>query len=37
MPVVVERELAKDDHQTDKGAVVATRQMVPNTWHAAEG
>ena len=36
MPGVVERELAKDGHQTDKGAVAATRQMVPKAWHAAE-
>jgi ferritin-like metal-binding protein YciE len=36
MPGVVERELTKDGHQTDKGAVAATRQMVPKAWHAAE-
>src|SRR5215207_6096308 len=37
MPGVVERELAKDGHQTDPGAVAATRQVVPRAWHAAEG
>jgi ferritin-like metal-binding protein YciE len=36
MPGVVERELAKDGHQTRPGAVAATRQVVPNAWHAAE-
>ena len=36
MPGVVERELAKDGHQTNKGAVAATRQVVPRAWHAAE-
>ncbi|MDF2762880.1 MAG: hypothetical protein K0S83_1614, partial [Thermomicrobiales bacterium] len=35
MPGVVERELAKDGHQTNEGAVAATRQVVPNAWHAA--
>jgi len=33
---VVERELAKDGHQTNPGAVAATRQVVPRAWHAAE-
>src|SRR5215218_1988468 len=37
MPGVVERELAKDGHRTNKGAVAATRQVVPRAWHAAEG
>src|SRR5215207_4890918 len=37
MPGVVERELAKDGHQTNPGAVAATRQVVPRAWHAAEG
>ena len=37
MPGVVERELVKDGHQTNPGAVAATRQVVPNAWHAAEG
>src|SRR5215218_6514760 len=36
MPGVVERELVKDGHQTNPGAVAATRQVVPNAWHAAE-
>ena len=36
MPGVVERELVKDGHQTNEGAVAATRQVVPNAWHAAE-
>src|SRR5918999_5661094 len=36
MPGVVERELAKDGHQTNPGAVAATRQVVPSAWHAAE-
>jgi ferritin-like metal-binding protein YciE len=36
MPGVVERELVKDGHQTKPGAVAATRQVVPNAWHAAE-
>src|SRR5215207_8475109 len=33
---VVERELTKDGHQTQPGAVAATRQVVPRAWHAAE-
>jgi ferritin-like metal-binding protein YciE len=37
MPGVVERELAKDGHRTNPGAVAATRQVVPRAWHAAEG
>jgi ferritin-like metal-binding protein YciE len=37
MPGVVARELAKDGHQTNPGAVAATRQVVPSAWHAAEG
>jgi ferritin-like metal-binding protein YciE len=37
MPGVVERELVKDGHQTKPGAVAATRKVVPNAWHAAEG
>jgi ferritin-like metal-binding protein YciE len=36
MPEVVERELTKDGHQTQPGAVAATRQVVPRAWHAAE-
>ncbi len=36
MPGVVARELTKDGHQTQPGAVAATRQVVPNAWHAAE-
>ena len=36
MPGVVERELSKDGHQTQPGAVAATRQVVPRAWHAAE-
>jgi len=36
MPGVVERELAKDGHQTDPGAVAATREIVPRAWHIAE-
>jgi hypothetical protein len=36
MPGVVERELVKDGHQTKPGAVAATRQVMPNAWHAAE-
>ena len=36
MPGVVERELAKDGHQTQLGAVAATRQVVPRAWHDAE-
>ena len=36
MPGVVDRELVKDGHQTNPGAVAATRQVVPSAWHAAE-
>ena len=36
MPGVVERELAKDGHQTNPGAVAATREIVPRAWHIAE-
>jgi len=36
MPGVVERELAKDGHRTDKAAVAATNAMVGRAWHAAE-
>ena len=36
MPGVVERELAKDGHRTDKAAVAATNAMVGKAWHAAE-
>ena len=36
MPTVVERELAKDGHQTNPGAVAATREIVPRAWHTAE-
>jgi len=36
MPGVVERELAKDGHQTDKGAVGQTQSMVANAWKTAE-
>jgi len=36
MPGVVHRELVKDGHQTNEGAVAATRQVVPSAWHAAE-
>ena len=36
MPTVVERELAKDGHQTSPGAVAATREIVPRAWHTAE-
>ena len=35
MPGVVERELAKDGHRTDKAAVKATNAMVAKAWHAA--
>ena len=35
MPGVVERELAKDGHQTDGSAVAATRDMVAKAWHSA--
>jgi ferritin-like metal-binding protein YciE len=37
MPGVVHRELVKDGHQANEGAVAATRQVVPSAWHAAEG
>jgi ferritin-like metal-binding protein YciE len=37
MPGVVHRELVKDGHQANEAAVAATRQVVPNAWHAAEG
>ena len=37
MPGVVYRELVKDGHEANAGAVAATRQVVPNAWHAAEG
>jgi len=36
MPGVVHRELVKDGHQTNEGAVAATHQVVPSAWHAAE-
>jgi len=36
MPGVVERELVKDGHQTNPGAVAATREIVPRAWHIAE-
>jgi ferritin-like metal-binding protein YciE len=36
MPGVVERELAKDGHRTDKAAVAATNAMVAKAWRAAE-
>jgi ferritin-like metal-binding protein YciE len=36
MPGVVERELAKDGHQTDSSAVGQTHSMVANAWHTAE-
>jgi ferritin-like metal-binding protein YciE len=35
MPGVVERELAKDGHQTDKTAVGATRTAVAKAWSSA--
>lgn len=35
MPGVVERELAKDGHQTDGSAVAATREMVGRAWNSA--
>jgi ferritin-like metal-binding protein YciE len=35
MPGVVERELAKDGHKTDPGAVKATNAMVAKAWHSA--
>jgi hypothetical protein len=36
MPGVVERELAKDGHQTDAAAVGQTRTMVAKAWKVAE-
>jgi hypothetical protein len=36
MPGVVERELAKDGHQTNNGAVAETRRMVATAWKVAE-
>jgi hypothetical protein len=33
----VERELAKDGHQTNEGAVAETRKMVATAWKVAEG
>jgi ferritin-like metal-binding protein YciE len=36
MPGVVERELAKDGHQTDAAAVGQTRSMVAKAWKVAE-
>ena len=36
MPGVVERELAKDGHRTNKGAVAETRTMVGKAWRTAE-
>ena len=36
MPGVVERELAKDGHQTDTAAVGQTRTMVAKAWKVAE-
>src|SRR5215204_5351601 len=36
MPGVVERELAKDGHQTDRAAVEQTRSMVAKAWKVAE-
>jgi ferritin-like metal-binding protein YciE len=35
MPSVVNRELVKDGHQTDPGAVAATNAMVARAWHSA--
>jgi ferritin-like metal-binding protein YciE len=35
MPSVVKRELAKDGHQVDPGAVAATNAMVGKAWHSA--
>jgi ferritin-like metal-binding protein YciE len=35
MPGVVNRELAKDGHQTDDAAVGATRKVVAKAWSAA--
>ena len=36
MPGVVDRELAKDGHQTDSSAVGTTRKVVANAWKTAE-
>ena len=36
MPGVVERELAKDGHQANPGAVAETRKMVATAWTVAE-
>ena len=36
MPGVVERELAKDGHQTDTAAVATTRKVVATAWKTAE-
>jgi ferritin-like metal-binding protein YciE len=36
MPGVVERELAKDGHQTDTSAVGTTRKVVAKAWKTAE-
>jgi ferritin-like metal-binding protein YciE len=36
MPGVVERELAKDGHQTNSAAVGQTRSMVAKAWQTAE-
>lgn len=35
MPAVVARELAKDGHHVDGGAVPATNAMVAKAWHSA--
>ena len=36
MPGVVHRELVKDDHQANPGAVAETRKMVAAAWTVAE-
>jgi ferritin-like metal-binding protein YciE len=36
MPGVVDRELAKDGHQTDPAAVATTRRVVAQAWRTAE-
>src|SRR4028118_350102 len=36
MPSVVERELAKDGHQTNSAAVATTRKVVATAWKTAE-
>ena len=36
MPGVVDRELAKDGHQTDTSAVATTRKVVATAWKTAE-